>query len=153
MEAADTTSDVRYVWAAGHRNWARLPQYGLSVGGYYSFRVQHCAAPGQTLVCGELWWNNQWVVIWTNELQKCTKSDGTGSCYISIQAEVRSFDSTPHPTLGGGGQHFYAGQLALATMWVSWDTIYPSSSNPTPPYVIQWSAQWSDFRVCQTACQ
>jgi hypothetical protein len=154
MEAADTLSDVRYVYGGGHLAWHRYTgSYPLSVGSYYSFRVYHCTAPGSNLVCADMWWIDQWVSIWTNEAMKCTNADGTGNCWGSNMAEVRSFDSTPHPAMGGGGMDFAVGQLALSTMWVNWTTGYATSVYEEAPYVIRWGTKYHAFGVCQTACQ
>lgn len=126
--------------------------YPVSPYGWYSFRAFHCGSPGEKKACGEIYYDYEWRRLVTTNLVRCTNSNGSGNCVVENRSEVLSEDATPHPAFGGGGMDFAVGELMLDETWDTWTTAYPTVVTSTSPYVVSWSAQYSNFRACQTSC-
>jgi hypothetical protein len=147
--------DKQYVYACGTLQCfydtgpSRFP---LLSGGWYWFRVYQCGSPGQALTCADIYYDDIWQNVWTNELLRCTNSNETGNCFGENRSEVYSEDSTPHPAFGGDGMDFAVGELLTDSGWLSWTTSFLTNDRRDAPYVIAYYTQYSDFVVCQTAC-
>jgi hypothetical protein len=130
-----------YTYNSDTATWDWPGGYSLVDGNYYKFRATGCSDG----ICAEIYWSGTWQVIRENRAGSCASN----VCNLEEFLEVYLASDVTHPSVDapvdGGGVNFNNTQLKDSGSWSSWTA--SSSSSSTSPYVVCWSAHYSDFRA------
>lgn len=149
------TTPAVYTYKNPGCQWVNWPQFPLTVGSYYIFRVRD---QGNTSAYAEIYWGTSWALVDYNPSMLCDYSYGTNNCIIEEYMEAFAAGTAPWPILNapvdGGGVNFKDTMLRTSpSTWAFWNnSLYPSTTRANSPYhLCVISAYWS-FRAVNGLC-
>ena len=132
------------------------PQYDLTRGNEYAFRVRQCGSPGELNVCTEIFWNGNWDQYdsYTN-IMRCQNQDGSGNCLVEHYMEAFSGDKSWFDLNcgadGTSGCHYRDARVRRdPSDWPLLDKDNIASATPksnSPDYIACWNSFYYNFNV------